>query len=141
MALAASTSSASCLRVIYFLRASLAVNIAVLLAVCTVLIAFSTSEPVIYSWGPPTPGRGILLSVYFSILFLSALLLWLHVRVRDKAAVELMSAALLAAQILYKITTPATAGPSNPVAISNLAISVLHAVTLYLLWKQHRSAK
>ena len=35
------------------------------------------------------------------------------------------------------ITTPATAGPANPVAISNLAISVLHAVTLALLWRQY----
>lgn len=51
-----------------------------------------------------------------------------------------MIAALLTTQILYKITTPATAGPSNPVAISNLCISVLHATTLYLLWQKHTAA-
>jgi hypothetical protein len=90
---------------------------------------------------PPTAGRGILLSLYFSILCLSLLLLWLHVRSADKAVAEHMSAALLAAQILYKITTPATAGVSNPVAISNLAISVLHAATLYLMWQQYKSGK
>jgi hypothetical protein len=51
-----------------------------------------------------------------------------------------MIAALLTTQILYKITTPATAGPANPVAISNLCISVLHATTLYLLWQKHTAA-
>ena len=138
---AAPTPSVSCSRLLYFVRTSLAVNIAVLVAVCTVLIAFSSSEPVIYSWGPPTAGRGILLSVYFSILILSVLLLVLHVRCADKAAIEHMVAALLAAQIFYKITTPATAGPSNPVAISNLCISALHAVTLYLIWQRHKGGK
>ena len=48
-----------------------------------------------------------------------------------------MIAALLLTQILYKITTPATAGANNPVAISNLCISAFHAVTLYLLWHRH----
>ena len=138
MASVVSTASVPRSRLLYFLRASLAVNVAVLVAVCTVLIAFGSSEPVIFSWGPPTAGRGILLSVYLSILTLSLLLLVLHVRCADKAAIEHMVAALLAAQILYKITTPATAGASNPVAISNLAISVLHAVTLYLIWRRHK---
>jgi hypothetical protein len=128
-------------RLLYFVRSSLAVNIAVLLAVCTVLIAFSSDARVTYSWGPPTAGRGILLSVYFSILILSVLLMVLHIRCADTAAVEHMVAALLAAQILYKITTPATAGASNPVAISNLAISVLHAVTLYKIWRRYKGWK
>ena len=121
-----------------FVRISLAVNIAVLIAVCTVLVAFSSSEPVIYTWGPPTPGRGILLSIYFAILVVSIVLLTLHINTHSagntRTAVESMVAALLSTQILYKITTPATAGAANPVAISNLCISALHAVTLYLLW-------
>jgi hypothetical protein len=48
-----------------------------------------------------------------------------------------MAAALLATQVLYKVSTPATAGPANPVALSNLGISALHAATLALLWRQH----
>ena len=56
----------------------------------------------------------------------------------DKTAIEHMVVALLSTQIMYKITTPATAGASNPAAISNLAISALHAVTLTLLWRQYR---
>ena len=126
-------------RVKYFVRASLVVNVVVLIAVCTVLIAFGTSDEVVRVWGPPTAGRGILLSVYFSILVVSTLLMWLHVYCVDRAAIEHMVAALLATQILYKITTPATAGASNPVAISNLAISVVHAVTLFLLWRRYKA--
>ena len=121
-----------------FTRISLAVNVAVLIAVCIVLIAFSTSEPVVFTWGPPTPGRGILLSIYAAILVNSVALLWLHVRCVDKTAIEHMVAALLSTQILYKITTPATAGASNPAALSNLGISALHAATLTLLWRKYR---
>lgn len=119
---------------IIFTRISLVVNVAVLVVVCLVLLAFGSSEPVVYSWGAPTAARGILLSVYFSILVGSVILLWLHVRCVDKSAIEHMVVALLAVQIIYKITTPATAGPANPVAISNLGISVLHITTLTLLW-------
>jgi hypothetical protein len=116
---------------------SLTVNIVVLVAVCTVLVAFPDAEPVVFTWGPPTAGRGILLSVYFSILALSVILVVLNKRCADKAPVQHMVAALLAAQILYKVTTPATAGATNPVALSNLAISVVHAYTLYTLWQHH----
>jgi hypothetical protein len=112
-----------------FTRVSLAVNVLILVAVCLVLVAFSSSELVNDAWGPPTAGRGILLSVYFAILVDSVVLLWLHL------------AALLATQVLYKVTTPASAGTSNPVAICNLAVSALHAVTLALLWRQYKNVK
>ena len=124
-----------------FTRISLSVNVVVLIVVCIVLLAFGESEPVVYAWGPPTDGRGILLSVYFAILIDSVVLLWLHVRCVDKSAIEHMIVALLVTQILYKVSTPATAGPLNPVAISNLGISVLHAVTLTLLWRQYRGLR
>ena len=43
-------------------------------------------------------------------------------------------AALLAVQVLYKITTPLTTGAiSNPVVISNLLIAAVHAATLMVL--------
>jgi len=133
-----------------FIRLSLGANIVILVAVCTVLIAFGSSEPVIMSWGPPTPSRGILLSIYFAILVLSVVLLGLSLALqkrsstetstsRDRHAIEHMVAALLAAQVLYKITTPATAGTANPIAISNLGVSALHSVTLYLLWQRHNA--
>ena len=74
---------------------------AVLIAVCLILLAFSTSEPVVSVWGPPTAARGILLSVYFAILVIHVLLLWLHVRCVDELTIEHTAAALLATQILY----------------------------------------
>lgn len=120
-------------------RISLAVNIVVLIAVCTVLVAYGNSERVVFVWGPPTASRGILLSIYFAILFVSLFLLRLHVYCVDlEVPIEHMVAALLATQILYKITTPATAGITNPVALSNLGISVLHAFTLSLLWRRYK---
>lgn len=131
-------------RVTFFVRASLAVNILILIAVCSVLIAFSTAEPVTFCWGQPTAGRGILLSVYFAILVVSILLLLLHVytsSAEDRAAIEHMVVALLVTQILYKITTPATAGASNPVAISNLGVCVFHGVTLALLWHRRKASQ
>ena len=61
-----------------FVRISLTANILILIAVCTVLLAYGNSEPVIYSWGPSTAARGILLSIYFAILVDSITLLALH---------------------------------------------------------------
>jgi hypothetical protein len=119
-----------------FVRISLVLNIGVLIGVCTVLTATASSDRATYVWGEPTAGRGILLSVYFSLLVVSTLLLGLHVCIPDAAAIEHMVTALLVTQILYKISTPATAGAANPVAISNLCISALHAVTLYVLWRK-----
>ena len=127
-------------RATVLLRVSLGVNVSVLIAVCTVLIAFGDSEPVIFAWGASTPGRGILLSIYFAILVVSILLFWFHVQSgAHRAIVEHMAAALLVIQILYKITTPVTAGATNPVALSNLGVSVLHAITLSLLWRRYRA--
>jgi hypothetical protein len=111
-----------------FVSLSLTLGVFVLIAVCTVLIAFGSSEPVIYSWGSPSSGRGILLSIYFAILFVSVLLLTMHSRNLNNAAIHHMVVVLLATQIIYKVSTPATAGAANPVAISNLYISGVHAV-------------
>ena len=121
-----------------FIRVSLAVNLAVLLAVVPARALFSGADFVAAAWGPPTAARGILLSVYAAIRVSSALLLWLYERRADKAAAEHMVAALLGVQVLYKVTTPFTAGASNPVALCNLAVAAVHAVTLSLLWRQHQ---
>lgn len=115
---------------------SLAVNIVVLITVCTVLIAYGSSEPVVYSWGEYSASRGILLSIYFSILIASASLLFFFLwNPKLQEAVEHMVVALLTVQICYKITTPLTVRISNPIVISNLCISLLHAATLWSLWQ------
>ena len=76
-------------------RSSLTLNILILITVCTVMIAFGTTEKVIYGWGIPTAGRGILLSVYFSILVASISLLAMHIFFSNLSAIEHMIAALL----------------------------------------------
>lgn len=60
--------------VLRMVRVSLGLNIAVLVPVCAVLILSLT--PFVDVWGPATPARGILLSMYLSILILS-IGLWL----------------------------------------------------------------
>jgi len=117
-------------------RISLIVNIIILVPVCTTLTAFGSSELAIDGWGPPTAARGILLSIYLSILVVSIALLTLYTQSSgsSRTASEFMVAALLSTQIIYKITTPFTAGADNPVAIANLCVSALHARTLYLLY-------
>jgi hypothetical protein len=75
-----------------------------------------------------TAARGILLSIYLSILIASGVLLVF----RNPGSV----AALLAVQVIYKLTTPFTVGTlQNPVVISNLGIALFHSLTLVVIWR------
>jgi hypothetical protein len=75
-----------------------------------------------------TTARGILLSIYLSILLASCLFLVF----RNPSSV----AALLMVQILYKLTTPVTVGTlQNPVVVSNLGIAIFHTLTLVVIWR------
>ena len=105
---------------------SLSLNILVLVPVC-LSIAFK-ADWALAAYGPATPARGILLSIYVAILVCSAALL-----AKPTAA---MVAALLLVQVVYKLTTPFTVGTiNNPVVISNLAIAAFHSLTLWTIWK------
>ena len=117
-----------------FIILSLVTNIVVLLGVCIALIAFGSSRAVVYTWGPQTSGRGILLSIYVSILLMSFVLLILSIRNSSSITIEYMIMSLLIVLVAYKITTPFTAGISNPCVIVNLFIAALHAITLGLIW-------
>jgi hypothetical protein len=78
-------------------------------------------------YGPATPARSILLSIYLAILVVSLLLL----RNPDPKLV----APLLLVQVIYKFSTPLTVGTlQNPVVLSNLGIAVLHTITLWVIW-------
>jgi len=100
---------------------SLGLNILVLLPI-VVLMAIN-SPFVDQAWGEFTAARGILMSIYLSILVVSVFLVF--------RPVPSFVAALLIVQVVYKLTTPFTVGTFlNPVVISNLAISVLHIATL-----------
>lgn len=104
------------------LTLSLALNVAVLAAV---LFGMITGRAwVAEAYGPPSPARAILQSIYGAILLVS---LWL-LAARDVRA----ASALLLVQVLYKCTTPWTVRSlRNPVVLSNLAIAVVHSVTLW----------
>lgn len=116
--------------VLRMVRVSLGLNIAVLVPVCAVLIMNVT--PFVDVWGLATPARGILLSMYLSILILSVGL-WMQ---RN----PMLVAPLLAMQICYKVTTPITVGTiTNPVVISNLAIAIVHAITLWIIVAHQRN--
>ena len=117
--------------VLRMVRVSLGLNIAVLIPVCTVLILNLT--PFVDVWGPATPARGILLSMYVSILILSVGL-WMQ---RNPMLVAL----LLAMQVCYKVITPITVGSiTNPVVISNLVIAIVHGITLWYIVRYHRAS-
>lgn len=109
------------------IRLSLLLNIAVLVPVCSSLLMRAGWTTAAY--GPPSPARGILLSIYLAILLVSAALLL--------RPVPAMVAALLIVQIIYKVTTPFTVGTlQNPVVLSNLAIAAFHAVTVAAIVRQ-----
>jgi hypothetical protein len=100
---------------------SLGLNILVLIPI-VVLMAIN-SPFVDEAWGEFTAARGILMSIYLSILVVSVFLVF--------KPVPSFVAALLIVQVVYKLTTPFTVGTvSNPIVISNLAISIFHMATL-----------
>jgi hypothetical protein len=106
------------------MKASLILNIIVLVPICTALMTGAVWVEAGY--GEATPARGILLSIYLAILGASAVLLVI--------ADPRMVATLLAVQILYKLTTPLTVGTmANPVVISNLLIAAFHLVSIWTI--------
>lgn len=105
---------------------SLLLNIGILVPVCLGLA--TDAHWTRASYGDPTTARGILFSIYLSILFASALLLVF----RDPRSV----AVLLTLQVIYKLSTPLTVGTlQNPIVVFNLGVAVFHIITLYLIWR------
>ena len=103
---------------------SLLLNIAVLVPVTSGLLGSAGWAEDAY--GPASPARGILLSVYLAILAASIALLF--------RPLPGLVASLIFVQIVYKLTTPFTVGTlQNPVVVSNLAIAAFHFVTLALI--------
>lgn len=108
------------------MQLSLSTNILVLTPVCLGLMLDAAWVP--NGWGEFSPARGILLSIYASILLVSVGLL-----LRQE---PIAVASLLLVQVIYKITTPWTVGSlENPVVISNLVVAVMHTVTLVLIFR------
>lgn len=105
---------------------SLIINILVLVPVSLILFTNSLGAEDVF--GVFTPARGVLLSMYLSILIISLALL-------VKRDIKFVSA-ILTMQVVYKLTTPFTVGDiSNPVVISNLLVSAFHIVTLWVVFR------
>jgi hypothetical protein len=100
---------------------SLGLNILVLIPI---VVLMALKSPIVdEAWGEFTAARGILMSIYMSILVVSVFLVF--------TPAPSFVAALLIVQVIYKLTTPFTVGTlANPTVISNLAISALHIATL-----------
>ena len=107
---------------------SLALNLLVLAPVCASLLLNAPWTQSAY--GGSTPARGILLSIYLAILIVSAGLI-AGLLISPSPRFISMAIALFVVQIIYKVTTPMTVGSMrNPVVLSNLAIALVHAVTV-----------
>ena len=104
---------------------SLMINVVVLIPVCFGML--SDASWVANSYGLDSPARGILLSIYGSILLVSlGLLIY---------PVPMLVAPLLLVQVVYKLTTPFTVGSFiNPVVISNIFIALVHSLTLLFIF-------
>jgi hypothetical protein len=81
-------------------------------------------------YGPLTPARSILASMYMAIAVTSLFALVFPVYSIAIAKV------LFPLQILYKLSTIFTVGLiTHPVVVSNILISMLHAAALFLIFK------
>ena len=117
---------------VMMLFVSLLLNVVVLIPICAGLLRDAPWAVAVY--GVRSPARGILLSVYLSILIVSAGLMLAEI-IQPAALTKAMSLALFVMQIVYKMTTPMTVGTlRNPVVVSNLLIAGVHLVTSVLLW-------
>jgi hypothetical protein len=114
-----------------FVYLSHIVNVLVAGMMGTLLFLNSTSQ-IIEVFGMPTPARQILSCVYLSIAIMSSIALV------SKTKIITIAVVLFPMQIVYKILTLiAVSDIFNPVPWSNLAISILHAFSLYLIYKNH----
>jgi len=106
---------------------ALLINVAVLISVTFGLLGGSAQMDA--AFGPATPARGILLSVYLAILLLS--LAGLAGVIWSGAQALPWIATLIALQVVYKVITAIVVGPSNPVVQANLAIALFHSIALW----------
>lgn len=106
------------------ITASLILNIVVLIPICYFML--TNNFRMAKTLGEFTPARGILLSMYTTILLASVLLLLLP----DTK----LAFALFFMQIVYKLLSPLTVKTiKNPVVISNIFIAIFHIITIYTM--------
>lgn len=114
------------------LRISTILNIVVLVPVVSVILLDLVQVERV--WGINQPSRQILVSIYLAILIASISLFFLKPNTRLVVSVTVFSM-----QIIYKTLTAfiVVNALTNPVVLSNLAINVVHLLTLYTIFKHH----
>ena len=104
---------------------SLLINIFVLIPIS--LLLFRNGQRAVTIYGESTVARRILLSIYLAILIASVLFLFFQ----DPK----MIMSLLLLQVIYKLLTPFIVGQfTHPVVMSNIAIAIVHCVTLVTIF-------
>lgn len=114
------------------LNISTILNIVVLIPVISVILLDLIQVERV--WGPNQASRQILVSIYFAILVASVALLFLKGQVKI-----LVSVTIFSMQIIYKFLTALIVvdALTNPVVLSNLAINIVHLLTLYTVFKHY----
>lgn len=105
---------------------ALIINIALLMPVLSGLLGRAGHMDA--AFGPKTPARGILTSVYLAIAILSVIGLGALIWMGASALPYIIG--LLAMQVLYKLITVWAVGLGNPVVVANLAIAAFHIVAI-----------
>jgi hypothetical protein len=94
------------------------------------LLFINSSSPIIEVFGGTTPARQILSCIYLAIATMSTIAL-VHRSQLIKIAIVLFPV-----QIVYKLLTLiAVTDKLNPIIWSNLIISILHLISLYIIYK------
>jgi hypothetical protein len=100
------------------------------------LLFFNSTSPIIEVFGPINPAGQILSCIYLSIAIMSS------VALVSKSKLISIAVVLFPMQIVYKLLTLiAVSDKLNPVIWCNLAISILHIYSLYLIYKNQLQDK
>ncbi len=111
---------------------SIVINVIVLFPVISVILLNLVQVERV--WGENQPSRQILVSIYIAILLASILVNFLKNKTKVLVAITIFSM-----QIVYKVLTAVLVfnAFSNPVVLSNLAITLVHLSTIFVVFKYH----
>jgi len=114
------------------LYVSTMLNIVVLIPVISVILLDLLQVERV--WGTNQASRQILVSIYIAILLASIGLLFLRGQVKIVVSITVFSM-----QIIYKFLTALIVvdSLSNPVVLSNLAINIVHLMTIFTVFKHY----
>ncbi len=112
---------------------SLVLNVLIVVPVSIGMLTGQAGMDAVF--GPTSPARQILASVYLAIGAVSVMAL-AGLLLGHGPTIIPMVAGLLILQVVYKLITVGTVGLGNPVVLTNLLVVVVHSVTLVVLARQ-----